>query len=318
MTGLSQFAIERLAYVGLTTQDVAGLSDFFERALGFRLLSAGWKSALEIGEQTGSASGAYRVTLGLGDEVVELLQFDRPGRPYPDAASASDLCFQHFAIVVSNMELAYQRLCSVGRWSAISTDGPQRLPAASGGVTAFKFRDPEGHPLQLLAFAPGHWPDHWKVKSKSEVFLGIDHSAISVQDSARSIDFYAGLGLRIGARSHNGGYEQQRLDGVVKPQLEVTALEPRHPTPHLQLLHYRSAVSDQKLALRNIDVAATRLVFEAAQPGPEPARGRQAMIDPDGHHVRIVASPDSSAAWRAGAYAKTVSDPVSANSELPR
>jgi hypothetical protein len=66
---------------------------------------------------------AYRVTLGLGDEVIEFLQFDRASRLCPAAASASDLCFQHFAIVVADMTTAYQRLCSVGGWSAISIGG---------------------------------------------------------------------------------------------------------------------------------------------------------------------------------------------------
>jgi catechol 2,3-dioxygenase-like lactoylglutathione lyase family enzyme len=251
--------------------------------------------------------------MGLGEEEVELLQFDRPGRPYPEAALASDLVVQHFAIVVSNMELAYQRLCSVSRWSAISTDGPQRLSDASAGVTSFKFRDPEGHPLELLAFAPGHSPAHWQAKSKRELCLGIDHSSIRVFDSARSIAFYAGLGLRISARSHQEGSKPRRLEGMIEPQLEVTALEPRQPTPYLQLLHHRSLGSDQKPALR--DVAARRLVFEAAQLGREPAQARQAMIDPDGHHVRIVASSDSQTAWRSGAYRKAGSDPVSAKSE---
>ena len=107
-----------------------------------------------------------------------------------DAASASDLCFQHFAIVVADMALAYRRLCSVSGWTAISIDGPQRLPPSSGGVSAFKFRDPDGHPLELLAFPDGRWPAQWRARSNGDLALGIDHSAISVSDSARSIAFY--------------------------------------------------------------------------------------------------------------------------------
>ena len=103
MTEHPQFAIERLAYVSLTTPDAAGLCNFFERAMGFRLLTAGRRSAQELAGVSGSAGGAYQVTLGLGGEVIELLQFDRPGRPYPAAGSASDLCFQHFATFLSRI-----------------------------------------------------------------------------------------------------------------------------------------------------------------------------------------------------------------------
>jgi catechol 2,3-dioxygenase-like lactoylglutathione lyase family enzyme len=318
MTPLPQFGIERLAYIGLTTQDAVGLCDFFERALGFRLLTAGWKSAMELGGLAGTSGGAYRVTLGLGGQVVELLQFDRPGQPYPDDVSAADLCFQHFAIVVSNMELAYQRLCSSGRWSAISTAGPQRLPSSSGGITAFKFRDPEGHPLELLAFPPGRSPPHWKGRSRSGLFLGIDHSAIGVSDSARSIAFYAGLGLRMSTRSLNGGSEQERLDGVSRPQVDVTALQPRQSTPHLELLHYRTASNDEIIALRNNDVAATRLVFEASRRSIDRGSDKRLLTDPDGHHILIVESSEDDAELSIGAYATADACQVAAKSETAR
>jgi catechol 2,3-dioxygenase-like lactoylglutathione lyase family enzyme len=285
-----QFAIDRLAYVSMTTPDAVGLCNFFEHAMGFRLLTAGRRSAQELAGISGSGGGAYRVTLGLGGEVIELLQFDRPGRPYPTTALASDLCFPHFAIVVTDMALAYQHICSVGRWSAISTDGPQQLPSSSGGVAAFKFRDPDGHPLELLAFPAANLPAHWKARSKNELFLGIDHSAIGVFDTARSIGFYEGLGLRVAARSWNSGCEQAHLDSVRKPH--VTALEPRRATPHLELLHYRSATHHEKVALRNNDVAATRLVFETAQTSHRAATGPQTLTDPDGHHLLIVESSE--------------------------
>jgi catechol 2,3-dioxygenase-like lactoylglutathione lyase family enzyme len=318
MTQHSQLAIERLAYVSLTTPDAAGLCNFFERALGFRLLTAGRRTAQELAGISGSAGGAYRVTLGLGGEVIELLQFDSPGRPYPASASASDLCFQHCAIVVTDMAQAYQHICALGRWSPISTDGPQQLPASSGGVTAFKFRDPDGHPLELLAFAAENVPAHWKARSRNELFLGIDHSAISVFDSARSIAFYQGLGLRVAARSQNAGPAQEHLDGVSKPDVEVTALEPRQATPHLELLRYRFATQDQKIELRNNDVAATRLVFEARQASAAGAGAKRGLTDPDGHHLLIVDSIEDGSSQTVNAYAKAGSRPQSAKPESVR
>ena len=288
MDGVAQLpknAIGRLAYIGMTTPDAAGLCQFYERALGFRLLTAGRLSGLDA-----AAGGAYRVTLGLGHEVIELLQFDRPGRFYPTAASTSDLRFQHFAIVVADMTTAYQRLCSVGGWSPISIDGPQRLPPSSGGVEAFKFRDPDGHPLELLGFPQQHMPQYWKAYSKAELFLGIDHSAISVSDSQRSIAFYQALGLRVASRSLNNGCEQALLDGLSDPDVEVTALDPPQPTPHLELLCYRSAMHDGGAALRPNDVATTRVVFESGGLPDADAAGQQTLTDPDGHHIVIVNS----------------------------
>jgi catechol 2,3-dioxygenase-like lactoylglutathione lyase family enzyme len=314
MTHHPQFAIDRLAYVSLTTPDAAGLCNFFERAMGFRLLTAGHRSAQELAGISGSAGGAYQVTLGLGGEVIEFLQFDRPGRPYPAAVSASDLCFQHFAIVVSDMALAYQQICSVGGWSPISTDGPQQLPSSSGGVTAFKFRDPDGHPLELLAFPAGQLPVHWQARSNNGLFLGIDHSSISVYDSARSMAFYQGLGLRVAARSLNSGDAQEHLDGVRGPQVDVTALEPRQATPHLELLHYRSATREEKIELRNNDVAATRLVFEATLSAHGGRAQKQGLIDPDGHHLLIVES-ERKASRPAPAAAHAGARSISAKSE---
>jgi catechol 2,3-dioxygenase-like lactoylglutathione lyase family enzyme len=297
-------AIERLARLVLVTSDAAALSRFYQRALGFRPVAAE-----QMEQDFPPLDGvAHHVTLALGREIVELLQFASPGRPYPAAALSSDLCFQHFAIVVADMALAYRQLRSVDGWSAISTDGPQRLPPSSGGVVAFKFRDPDGHPLELLAFSDGKSPPAWAARSNGDLFLGIDHSAISVSDSARSIAFYQALGLRVVGRSLNGGDEQARLDGILAPRVEVTALAPPQATPHLELLCYRSATRNRKIAVADNDITATRLIFAANRGASESLPRRQALVDPDGHHLVIT-----------NAIARQGSSPAagSANAELP-
>jgi len=281
--------IRRLASFGLTTPDAHRLSEFYQYALGFRVLETVRRWGPDFERLTGVTGGASAISLCLGDDVVELLQFDRPGRSYPSRADSSDLCFQHFAIVVADIQLAYQKLVSAGGWTAISTDGPQQLPAASGGVTAFKFRDPDGHPLELLVFPDGQVPGHWKARASGSLFLGIDHSAISVADSAVSIAFYEGLGLRVAARSVNTGPEQERLDAVNHARVEVTALAPEQTTPHLELLCYRSVMRGEHTVVRSDDVAATRLVFEGDEPSSEGAMAPQGLIDPDGHHLVISA-----------------------------
>jgi len=284
--------IRSLARFGLTTADAPKLSNFYQNALGFRVLGVERRSGPDFTRLMGVESGALAIILGLGDEVIELQQFDRPGRSYPGEATSSDLCFQHFAIVVADMQLAHQKLVSVPDWTAISTDGPQQLPASSGGVTAFKFRDPDGHPLELLAFPNGKLPALWQARSTGNLSLGIDHSAISVSDSADSIAFYEGLGLRVTARSLNTGPAQERLDAIRADRVEVTALAPEKPTPHLELLCYRAVKRNGFAAVRSDDVAATRLVFEADRPSLEDANAPQGLLDLDGHRL-IIAAPAS-------------------------
>jgi catechol 2,3-dioxygenase-like lactoylglutathione lyase family enzyme len=216
---------------------------------------------------------------------------DAPWRLWPAGgavgATSSDTSFQHFAIVVPEMHTAYQMLLAGGGWTAISTEGPQRLPSTFGDVTAFKFRDPDGHPLELLAFSDGRMPAHWRREAAGRLFLGIDHSAISVSDSAASIAFYEGLGLRVAARSLNAGLEQARLDAVEAAQVEVTALETKQNTPHLELLSYRSAPRSEATMSRSEDA---RLVFEANGSPGDSATTSQGLIDPDGHHL-VMSAP---------------------------
>jgi catechol 2,3-dioxygenase-like lactoylglutathione lyase family enzyme len=294
--------MRRLASFGLTTPDAHRLSEFYQRVLSFRLLEIERRSGPDFERLTGMAGGASAISLGLGDDVIELLQFDRPGRPYPAGTISSDLCFQHFAIIVADVQLAYQRLVSAGGWTAISTDGPQQLPASSGGVTAFKFRDPDGHPLELLVFPDGQMPEYWQARASGNLFLGVDHSAVSVADSAASIAFYEGLGLHVAARSLNTGPEQERLDAVSHAEVEVTALEPEQATPHVELLCYRSVTRGQSTIVRSNDVAATRLIFEVDGPSSESATP-QGLIDPDGHHLVISAPINVSSQTKALANA---------------
>jgi catechol 2,3-dioxygenase-like lactoylglutathione lyase family enzyme len=284
--------VQRLASFGLTTPNASQLSEFYQTALDFRLLGAERRSGDEFERLMGVEGGASVVTLGLGDEVVELLQFDRPGRPYPKDAVSTDRCFQHFAIVVADINAAYKRLVSATGWTAISIGGPQQLPASSGGVTAFKFQDPDGHPLELLAFPGDRIPPYWQTRSQGGLFLGIDHSAISVAGGAASIEFYRGLGFRVAAHSFNSGPEQERLDAVRHAQVEVTALESLQTTPHVELLCYRSVTRGDSSTVRGNDVAATRLVFDVVGSSAESAA--QGLIDPDGHRLVISAPMDLS------------------------
>lgn len=304
----------RIARVSLTTAEPEAASAFYRDALGFEEVGVEERAGEGFARLMGIEGARARVVLlRLGAQDVELVAFARPGRPYPPGSTASDRWFQHMAIVVSDMRAAHARLSARRGWTPISTAGPQRLPESSGGVTAFKFRDPEGHPLELLEFPPGRTPAIWRRPRGADPCLGIDHSAIAVADTAASVAFYARLGFAVSERSLNQGLEQERLDGVPGAEVEVTALrlEATDSPPHLELLRYlppsagRPAPPDP----RSDDVAATRLVLQARDAaafggalGPPGAsalpggpvelggrRRRAALLrDPDGHGLELL------------------------------
>ena len=246
----------------------------------------------------------------LGEQEVMLLAFDPPGAAYPAHSTSTDLWFQHFAIIVSDIEAAYARLKANGRFTPISETGPIVLPPASGSVSAFKFRDCEGHPLEFLAFPHGKGPKVREEKRANGLFLGIDHSAVAVSDTQRSIAFFeSGLGLKLGAQTENQGAEQSTMDAVPEARVTVTGLEPDHAPPHVELLGYkvgrRRPIADSTVAN---DAAATFFVLETrdlatvvealerietrfVSPGIVTlADGAMAVmiLDPDGHRFMVM------------------------------
>ena len=278
----------RIAGFGLTSPGAARLTEFYMTAFGARPVSSERLSGPRFERQMGVDGGALCQTLQLGRELVNILQFDTPGRLYPHPLSPDDTAFQHFAIVVSSMDLALAQLREVTGWAPISIGGPQRLPQRSGGVTAFKFQDPDGHPLELLEFPEHAIPPHWAERSAYGAFLGIDHSAISVRDTATSRAFYQSVGFAVTAETFNQGKEQANLDGVPSPQVEVTALSLAASNPHLELLCYRSGIHLPRRILSSNDVAATRIALgtEGLRNNHEPAQ--RIIVDPDGHHLQFV------------------------------
>jgi len=269
-------ALNRIGRISLTTADADRLGTFYRQAFGFETMEIEPHGGTDFAQLTGiEGAQARALPLRLGEETIELLAFGEPGAPYPADIGCDDPRFQHIAIVVADMETAYLRLCACKGWTAITRPAPQRLPAGSGGVTAFKFRDPEGHPLELLAFPPDNVPPRWRDAShRHGPCLGIDHSAIVVSGTAPSVAFYQQvLGFSVVGGSLNRGQEQEQLDAVPGAVVEVTELNPGADNPpHLELLCYRSVGPPRgaPAALRSNDIAATRLTLEVDDlPSPE-------------------------------------------------
>lgn len=285
------FQVRRIAGFGLTSSDAARLLEFYEQAFGAQHLLTERVAIAPFERLMRVEGGAERHILQLGGERVEILEFDSRGKPYPRPVSPYNTTFQHFALVVSEMDRAMAHLKTVPGWTPLSKGGPQHLPQRSGGVTAFKFEDPEGHPLELLAFPSDTMPKHWQKRSKDALFLGIDHSAISIRDTAESTAFYQALGFQVTDQTYNHGLAQAHLDGVPSPQVKVTALCAQDAAPHLELLCYQGDANRPRRLLASNDVAATRVLL-AGDPMHDEARidpATRLIVDPDGHHLLLLA-----------------------------
>jgi catechol 2,3-dioxygenase-like lactoylglutathione lyase family enzyme len=231
--------------IGITVNDMDRALDFYTRVLTFEKVSEREVAGDDYERLFGVFGMRLRVVrMRLGDEHIELMQFLAPrGRPAPVDSRSNDRWFQHIAIIVSSMDDAYARLRSFKVEHASS--GPQRLPdwnPNAGGIKAFYFRDPDGNHLEVLEFPAGKGDPKWHARAASgadaPLFLGIDHTAIVVADTAASLRFYRDvLGLRVAGTSENYGTEQEHLNNVFGARLAITAL--RAPKgPGIEFLEY--------------------------------------------------------------------------------
>jgi catechol 2,3-dioxygenase-like lactoylglutathione lyase family enzyme len=213
---------------------------FYEKVLNFEFVSDTEVSGEAYEHLYGVFGLRLRiVTLKLGDERLRLEQFIAPqGRPFPVDSRSNDHWFQHVAIIVSNMDRAFAWLRE--HHVAFASSGPQVLPLSNkqaAGISAFYFRDPDGHYLEVLHFPDDKGSPKWH-EPGGRLFLGIDHTAIVVADTDSSLKFYRDtLGLAIVGTSENFGTEQEHLNNVFGARLRITTLHaPRGPG--VELLEY--------------------------------------------------------------------------------
>jgi catechol 2,3-dioxygenase-like lactoylglutathione lyase family enzyme len=300
--------IQAVDAVGITVSDMDRSVDFYSRLLGF--------SAVRDIEVTEKAYEQLRgvfpirmrvVRLQLGREYLELTEYLTPrGKPAPTDTRSNDRWFQHVAIVVRDMDRAYRWLHDQ-RVRHISAE-PQRLPdwnPNAGGIRAFYFRDPDGHPLELIWFPPGKGDPRWQAQT-DQLFLGIDHTAIAVGDTKTSLAFYRDrLGFRVAGGSENFGAEQERLNAVRGARLRITSLRAADG-PGIEFLEYlaprngRPFPADERandlIHWQTRLIARDQAVLESVGPGhPVTIPGHElgfsrgvTVRDPDGHSLEVV------------------------------
>jgi catechol 2,3-dioxygenase-like lactoylglutathione lyase family enzyme len=225
--------------IAIPVSDVDRATDFYTRVLNFSPVADREASGSDYEHLLGVFGARVRVArLSLGEETIELMQFMAPrGRPLPVDLKSNDLAFQHIAIIVSDMDKAYAWLRE--NHVEYASTGPQVLPLSNpsaGGISAFYFRDPDGNFLELLHFPKGKSAARWQ--SRHALFLGIDHTAIVVADTAASLHYYHDLlGLTIVGENDNFGTEQEHLNNVFGAHVRITALRAAHG-PGVELLEY--------------------------------------------------------------------------------
>ena len=234
--------IQSIGPILTTVGDMDRSIDFYSKVLTFEKISDREVDGEDVEHLFGVFGAHIRlVTMKLGDESIELAQFFAPrGRPIPVDSKSNDLWFQHIAIIVSDMDRAYAILHQ--NKVEYASSAPQRLPdwnKNAGGIRAFYFKDPDEHPVEILWFPEGKGDPKWH-RPGGRLFLGVDHTAITVSNTDVSLKFYRDLlGLQVAGESENYGIEQEHLNNVFGAHLRITAL--RAPAgPGIELLEYLS------------------------------------------------------------------------------
>lgn len=234
---------------GVTVENMDRSIDFYTNILTFEKRADFVLSGKPYDELFGLKGVKLRVVrLRLGLEILNLMEFLNPkGREIPEDAQSNDRIFQHIAIVVSDISEAYARLLK-NNVTHISVS-PQKLPvwnSNAGGIQAFYFKDPDGHPLEIIQYPPGKGDARWH-HPRGRLFLGIDHSAIAVESTKRSLEFYRStLGLKVTGESLNYGPEQEKLSNVPGARVEITSLKAEEG-PGIELLNYLTPMTGRAM-----------------------------------------------------------------------
>ena len=295
--------------VGITVSDMDRALDFYTKVLPFEIVSDKELAGDDFEHLEGVFGARARVArLKLGDEFFELTDYlAQEGRPIPVDSHSNDRWFQHIAIIVSDMDKAYEHLRQHKVQHA--STGPQTIPTwnkGAAGIRAFYFRDPDNHNLEVLWFPPDKGNPKWH-KPTDRLFLGIDHTAIVVGDTAASLRFYRDmLGFQVQGEGENYGIEQERLNNVFGARLHITSvraatgpaiefleyLTPRDGRPYpldsrandLWQWQTRLMTQDSKEAAKNLFAGKCWFISPGVVAAP---RNAITVRDPDGYALQL-------------------------------
>ncbi len=281
---------EKIQAIGFTVLDLDRSMLFYTQALGFEVMSD--PTIRQTSSPISSESNRVRTaTLRLGDEQIRLSQYlDRPGKPIPEDSQSNDLWFQHLAIVVRDMDRAYNHLQDFPI-EPISP-APQTIPPgneAAAYIRAFKFRDPDRHPLELIWFPPDKGQQKWH-QAGEQLFLGIDHTAIAISSTETCLQFYHELlGLQVDGGSYNWRETQARMDGLADAKVRITSLRPQQGGLGIELLDYIKPANGRPIPanLQPWDIAHVQVEL-LVQVSDRQCQSTYALKDPVGHSLLLM------------------------------
>jgi len=287
----SSIQAQRIQAIGLTVVDIDRSISFYTKVLQFEIISDITGDESSHRSESVSHTCVRTATLKLGDETIRLMQYlDHHGKPMPQDSQSNDLWFQHLAIVVSDMDRAYAHLQSFPI-EPIST-APQTIPPgnkAAAYIQAYKFRDPDRHPLELICFPSGKGQAKWHQDS-SRLFLGIDHTAIAIANTEQSLQFYRDfLGMQVDGGSFNWRETQARMDGVPDAKVRITALKPAQGGLGIELLEYVHPTNGRPMPsdLHSDDLAYVQVELIVKE-NDRVSEQHELMRDPTGHFILVI------------------------------
>ena len=324
-------AIVAVAAVGFTVSDLDRSVAFYRDVLTFKPVTDVEVDGPEYDRLYGTFGVRARVVrMQLGEQTLELTEFLSPpdARPIPVPSYSNDLWFQHIAIVVRDMDAAWAHLRK--HHVRQISPRPQTIPIsnpAAAGIKAIKFRDPDGHNLELLWFPEGKGNPRWHqpfsparpgaaetAPLPESLFLGIDHTAMTVRSTESSTKFYRDLlGLTVAGGTLNMGTEQQYLDSLAGARARVTGLVPKTSPPGVEFLEYEQPTAGRPmpvdshptdlwhwqttLVVPDAEATAVRLRSQAIYVSSAVAVLQDGLLgfkkgflvrDPDGHVMQII------------------------------
>ena len=180
------------------------------------------------------------VRMRLGSEFLDLTQYlAPPGRPIPQDSRSNDLWFQHIAIVVRDMDRAFEKLRAL-KVQFVST-GPQTL-------AGLRFRPRRGSKRSTFAIPTGTISRSSIFRRERAIRAGSSRTrsyfsgSITPRSASparpRACDFYQDLlGLEKKGESENFGTEQEHLNQVFGAHLLISGLR-ASGGPGVEFLEY--------------------------------------------------------------------------------